>query len=298
MKLIEAIELFLGEYIETTRDSYKYPLYDMRDHIGPVREIDTIKPELIIEYVQTVRKRPSIKSPATYNKYVKTMRVFFNWCIKMQLIESSPALAVKRQRQNKSIDRVKAMTDAVYLRLLDYAKWNPRYYALVLFLGDTGCRCGGAATLQWDDVDFEGQKAFVTEKGKPRRPVFFGDECNKALIRWQLQHTGRDGNYVFQLHGRLLKNNSLGQLFERICNRAGIGQWGPHSLRHRKGHALANDKTPPSLAARVLGHDNIMTTINYYYPDDWESVQHVAEAHHFKSKQDTNIIPLRRKVED
>ena len=293
--LQKILDLFLGEFKETTRRSYQGVLRAMRDFVGPARPVDQVKSEHLIEYMQSVDARPTVKSPATYNKHVKTIRTFFNWCIKAGFVQPpSPALALKLKRQKKTIDRDKAMPEHLYEKLLDYAKWTPRYHALVLFLGDTGCRIGGAANLRWSEVDFTKRSTIVTEKGQPPRPVFFGEHCVKALRRWQEQCTLRDGDYVFQKHGRRMQNDNLGQLFERLCHRADIGQWGPHSLRHRKGHQLADNKVPPTVAARALGHANVMTTLEFYYPEDWVRVQE--EMAKLAHKNDApNVISMERK---
>lgn len=274
LTLERAVELFLREHIPSTAKAYGYTLRGLQDYIGPARPLMQVKPEDVIEYMQMVRERPAIKSPATVNKHIKTIRTFFNWCLKSGLMTgSNPAMGLKRQRQKKMVDREKAMPDAVYDEVLAYAKWTPRYLALVLFLGDTGCRIGGAAGLRWADIDFETRMAIVTEKGEKTRPVFFGVETAEALRRWREQHTGRRGDYVFQQDGKQMTNGSLGQLFERICRRAVGKGWGPHSLRHRKGHQLADHHVAPSLAAKALGHSSPVTTMEYYYPEDWERVQ-------------------------
>lgn len=296
MKLADAINLFLGEHIETTRRSYEYVLADMRDFVGPARSITDVQPYLLIEYAQNVRQRESVQSDATYNKYIKTTRVFFNWCVRAKLVEESPAQSLKLVRRPKLIERKKAMPDRLYNKVLEYARWNARYHALVLFLGDTGCRIGGAAGLQWPDVDLDEKTARVTEKGQPPRPVFYGDACRRALIRWQLEHSGKEGQHVFQKEGRRIRNKSLGKLFERICVRAGIGPWGPHSLRHRKGHALADQRTAPTIAAKLLGHSSPVITLRSYYPQDWERVQEEAAKLH--QPEEKPVIKLREKVGD
>lgn len=292
--LQKIIELFLGEYRESTRRSYRSILYRLRDFIGSARPVDQVSSEHLIEYMQSVDARPTVTSPATYNKHVKTIRTFFNWCIRAGFIQPpGPARVLKIKRQQKAIGREKAMPEHLYERLLDFAKWSPRYHALVLFLGDTGCRIGGAAGLRWSHIDFDQHAAIVEEKGKAPRPVFFGTDCAKALRRWQTQCTYRDGDYVFSQHGHRLTNDSLGQLFKRICQRSGIGTWGPHSLRHRKGHQLADSKVAPSLAAKALGHERIITTLEYYYPEDWVRVQ--KEMDKLAHKNDPgNIIPIER----
>lgn len=299
MLLSQAVDLFLGQQTHSTRNSYKYTLFAMRDYVGPARPLEAVAPEHLLEYMQTVRERPGVHSPATINKYVKTIRVFFNWCVKNEFLAKSPAGGVKRVREYKSIPRTKAMPDSTYETLLDYAKWTPRYHALVLFLGDTGCRIGGAAHLRWSDIDLDAHTAMVEEKGKPPRPVFFGEECAQALRRWQTQHTGPRSSFVFQQEGKLMRNDSLGHLFERLCHRAGIGQWGPHSLRHRKGHQLADHRIAPTVAAKALGHENPTITLNYYYPDDWERVRQAVEGLTHDARSDgSKIIRLGGKLED
>jgi hypothetical protein len=41
-------------------------------------------------------------------------------------------------------------------------------------------------------------------------------------------------------------------------------------LRHRKGYQFADGRIAPSVAKTALGHENVLTTLQHYYPDDWE----------------------------
>jgi integrase len=276
MILKDAIVFFLGEQIKTTAESYRYVLNAFRDFVGPARDLDLIRADALLEYMQTVYKRPTVKSPATINKHIKTLRTFFNWCVKMEFLESSPAKGLKYRRQDDFIPRQKALPDYLYDTLIDYSKWDARALALMLFLGDTGCRVGGAAGLRWNEIDFEQRMAFVVEKGKPKREVFFGEECLKALLRWREKHPMIEGDYVFSAKGGRIKNGNLAQYFRRTCINAGVGSRGPHSLRHRKGHQLADARVPPPVAARALG-DTIEIMMKYYYPDDLERVQNALD---------------------
>lgn len=275
----EAVRLFLNEQIASTRKSYLYDLNAMRDFVGASRKLSDIRPEHLIEFGQKVRSRPTVRSPATYNKFVKTVRTFFNWWIRVSDHPGkSPALALKRLRQTTTVSREKAMPEALYRQLLDFAKWDRRTYALVLFLGDAGNRIGGAAGLRWSDIDLHNRRAIVVEKGQPARPVFFREECGRALMRWhQEQSARRRGDYVFSEDGRLIKNDNLGQFFRRACIRSGIGSWGPHSLRHRKGYQLADARVSPTIAAQLLGHSDVKMTLENYYPDDWDRVRQAVE---------------------
>lgn len=293
LSLKSAVDLWLGEQIPTTRKSYFYNLRDLRAYVGDERPLNDITGEDMIRFSQHYRNKSGIKSAHTYNKCVKTVRTFFNWCIKSDLMSPpSPALAIKRLTTSQKIPRDKAMPHEAYLQLLDFCKWDKRGYALVLFLGDTGCRVGGAAGLRWADIQFNDEIATVTEKGKVERFVFFGHECSIALLRWQQeQRLKRRGEFVFSRSGLQMKSDSLGQFFEKLCHRAGIGQWGPHSLRHRKGHQLADGKIAPTVAATVLGHADVNTTLNHYYPKDLTRAQDAVKELSFKRTQLSPIIP-------
>lgn len=293
LTLIDAINLFLGEQIETTRKSYYYNLRDMRAYLGDQRPLNDISAEDMIRFSQFYRNKSGVNSPATYNKCVKTVRTFFNWSIKSKLLEPpSPALAIKRISQSQMVPRDKAMPDEAYVQLLDASKWDKRAFALVLFLGDTGCRIGGAAGLRWGDIQFTEEVAVVQEKGTPERFVFFGHECSIALLRWQQeQKARRRGEFVFSRNGIRMNNDSLGQYFEKLCHRAHIGQFGAHSLRHRKGHQMADNKVAPTVAQTVLGHADVNTTLKHYYPKDMTRAQEVVKELAFKRLHMSPIQP-------
>lgn len=279
MQLNEAVQLFLGEYKPSTQKSYKYCLRDIMRYLSPERPLHTIEAVDLVRYSQLIKEKTNpltgeLVTPATYNKYLKTLRTFFNWCVKMGLIGESPAGAMRREKLSKMVPREKAMPEPKFARLLDYWSAHPREEALIRFLADTGCRIGGAAGVRVSDLDLKNLKAYVTEKGATEpRPVWYGVECRRALSQWLLENPRPADAYVFSSKGDRITNDSLGQFFRRLCERARIGSYGPHSLRHRKGHQFADRRTPPSIAAQALGHSDVNITLTNYYPADWERVE-------------------------
>ncbi len=280
MTLSRAINLFLGDQNPETKRSYQYVLRYLEEytHVIGLYLVSEVRPDHLIELIQKVVARPSVKSTATVNKYIKTTKVFFNWCIKVGFIlPPSPANAIKRKKEPMAVSRQKAMPDEIYLKIVDCVKWDIRAYALVLFLGDSGDRIGGAAHLRWKDLDLNKRSALVTEKGQDPRYVYFRPECCTALLRWKLKQDKDEEAFVFSKAGEFLSNDALGQYFTRWCHKAGVGNWGPHSLRHRLGYQMADKRIAPSTAAMVLGHTNVTTTLKNYYPRDWERAQQVVD---------------------
>lgn len=288
--LSQGIDLFLNERIETTRKSYQYILVDLLNYLPEGILIEDVDPEMLVKYIHLVRSRPTVKSPATVNKAIKTLKVCFNWFVKMQWISSSPASVLVTRKTNIS-QRQKAMTDEEYLKLLEVCEASIKAYpntisnyrtlALMLFLGDTGARARGCATLRLEDIDLDEKRALVTEKGDKTRFVWFGERCAAAIEiylkkrqEW-LDEMGYEleGSYIFSPHGVLMENCNIGRIVRRLCKRAGIRSLGSHSLRHRKGVQLGDSKIAPSVAATALGHTLSSITLEYYYPKDTERAE-------------------------
>lgn len=275
MELEKTIELFLGEFIPTTRTSYTFPLRLMCGWIGATKDLAAVKPEMLIEYFQMVIT-PRNYAAATHHKHVKTIKTFFNWCVKMELLDKSPAKVIKNKRLRTAIGREKAMTDAELRALLEVTKHKPRDYALILFLADTGCRAGGVAGLRMEDMDWSTLTAKVTEKGNKERKVAFGDACAKAIRGWlgfRSQRYKITGVYVFTRNGEKMSARNVSLMIRRSCKVAGIRVRSAHSLRHRKGHQLSDAGISPSVGAIVLGHEDPKITLEHYYRKDWDSAE-------------------------
>lgn len=277
MQLQKAVTLFIGGYGPGTRQAYTGPLIQMCDWVGPSRRVAEVTPAILIEYFQT-RVTSRGLAPATVQKHAKTIKTFFNWAARIELVRRSPAFAIRARRPPRAIGRDKAMTDAelaAILQVLRY-KFIPRDYALVLFLADTGCRRSGAANLRWQDVDFATLTATVTEKGGHTRKVAFSQACARAISKWLFFRSARfkiRDTCIFSLNGLPMQPENVSLIIRRACKRAGVRVRSAHSLRHRKGHQFADARIAPSIAATALGHSDPLITVTYYYPTDWETAE-------------------------
>lgn len=268
------LDVFIGQYDnQRTRKAYSDSLVPMVNAIGGGRPISHITSLDLMTYA--ARLRSHNYAPATINKHIKAIKVLFNWAVKSGLIAGSPASAVKTSRPPKNVERDRAMHEDELEKILEYAKHvTPRTYALILFLADTGCRAGGASNLRLGHLDLPTCRAVVTEKGNKTRPVFYGDLCAAAIRRWlALQGLSSAESYVFGMKGEQSSPVALSQAVRRACKLMGVRSLGSHSLRHRKGHQLADERIAPTVAALVLGHENVNTTLNSYYPMDYSRAE-------------------------
>lgn len=275
--LERAITLYLNDHKPTTRKTYKSSLNPMMQYIGPARPLTSVATDLLMEYTHALKAKNL--SPASINTHIRNTRAFFNWCVRIGWIDKSPAIAMKYIKAPKAIDRDKAMTDEHYNQLLDFAKWDPHAYAIVLFFGDTGCRRGAVAKLQWSHINLDDRSALLSEKGDKPHVVFFGAECATAMGTWyKTQKRVDEGNHVFTKNGQPLKNaQNVSAWFRRLCRRASLPEYGPHSVRHRLGFHLGDADVNPNIGAEVFGHSDPSTTMAFYYPKDAQRAREAIE---------------------
>lgn len=285
MRLDKAIQLFLGEHKPSTAASYRHELKLLAEFVGPARPVDQVAPEQLLEHIQHLRAR-GLKQ-TTVNKHTKTIKSFFNWMVRLEFVAKSPAYAIKVKKLDRRVSPEKAMTDSELTAILYYVQGKPRDIALIRFIADTGCRAGGAATLKIADLDLANRSAVVTEKGDKTRPVFYGQATADALRYWLAVKSSRSGQYVFRVFAgdKPLDVHNIAQVIRRACDLAGVRSLGPHSLRHRKGHQMADARIAASVAATVLGHSDVNTTLTHYYPADYDRAREVVEALSMPSEQ-------------
>lgn len=294
MNLQRAIDLFLDQYKPSTRESFQYPLKYMQDFLGPGRPVDAIRPDMLVEYANTLNHRDY--APATIRKHIKAIKTFFNWLVRIDALTKTPAHAIKQKTVSQTIDRDKAMTERELNTILDYVRYKPRDHALILFLADTGCRAGGAANLTIDDIDLERCTARVTEKGEKTRPVIYGNDCARAIRIWLIKRPATAGRYVFSRKHNPISAAQVSKIVRRACKKVGVRSLGSHSLRHRKGHQLADNRVAPSVAATAMGHSDPLVTLRHYYPQDWERAEDaLRELTIQRTRKPDNVIKMGKK---
>lgn len=299
MKLMNAVKLFLHTYDNPhTKKTYRRTVGDFAKFVGENRPVASLSYDHVMEFDDDLKTRGY--APATLNQRRKNMKTFLAWLIDMRYIDTNLGRIIKTKRQPRRISRDKAMSDDEFRLLHDYfereanrqyhnlgkrKRWNHiRNYAQFLFIADTGCRIGGSASLIHDKLDLLKREALLIEKGEKPHRVTFGHATVIALRRWLLARPICDHDHVFVVQSpksteiNPIHPDTISEEMRRACARlreegVKIRTLSGHSLRHRKGHQLADAGVQPTIAATALGHESVMTTLEHYYPDDWETAR-------------------------
>ena len=75
----------------------------------------------------------------------------------------------------------------------------------------------------------------------------------------------RDHGLIFASEtGAPLDPENFSRTFAKLCNRAGLGHWHPHELRHSGASLMLAQGTPLHVVSEILGHASITITKDVY----------------------------------
>jgi integrase len=163
---------------------------------------------------------------------------------------------------------------------------NEVLYVLML---STGLRRGEALGLRWTDVDLDAgvllvQRQLKREGGKlvtadtktarsrrsvdlpaPTVAALKAHRARQAEERLALGPGWQESRHVFTTSiGTPIDPRNLYREFRLICERAGLGRWHPHELRHSAASLMLAQGVKLHVVSEVLGHSSIRMTADVY----------------------------------
>ena len=172
--------------------------------------------------------------------------------------------------------------------LLEAAKGHPLEAAFVLGL-TCGLRPGELLGLKWEDVDLDqgvlrvsravrrvggtaqlGPTKTASSRRQLRLPAVTGDALRQHRARQLARQDvmgeqGADLDLVFPTsRGTLLDPANLRRALATVTEKAGLGRWHPHELRHSAASLLSAAGVPLEEVADVLGHASTRVTSATY----------------------------------
>ncbi|PEA09510.1 site-specific integrase [Bacillus cereus] len=166
-----------------------------------------------------------------------------------------------------------------------------KYYSLFMFLSRTGLRIGECLALQWDDIEFEKKRVYISKtlvSTQRNQSIQFGPPKNKSSIRTltldnstlvllkklkieQAKNTLRNGkyykdyNFVFtnEDNSCMLRAPTL-DFLKKTCNTGGFEYITLHGFRHTHAVHLLQSGANIKYVSERLGHSTINMTANVY----------------------------------
>lgn len=221
------------------------------------------------------------------------LRKYFAWCLSVKKISSnqlhSRINAVKfyyeqvlgREdfyaeipRPKKPLVLPKVLGEETVMKLLD-AAGNPKHKLLLSLGYGMGLRVSEICALRITDIDSDRMQVLIAAaKGKKDRYVNLPASILTALREYYLNYKPKQ--YLFEgQFGDKYSIRSAQEVFKQCLRRAGINKnVGIHSLRHSFATHLLEAGTDISLIQKLLGHNDIKTTLIYTHVSN-KTVTHI-----------------------
>ena len=203
------------------------------------------------------------------NRKMSTLRTFYKYCLRENLMEKSPMTGVKALKQPKSLVKFVTETDINKVSFGDEADFaTVRDHLLFEMLYQTGMRQAELRGLTDGDVDKMGMQVKIHGKRNKDRIIPLSREMIVLIDQYK---TLRDATFTVKADRLLLNDkgeemspsyvyNKVHHMLEGVTT---LKQKSPHVLRHTFATHLLDEGASLVAIQKLLGHEDLATTQIY-----------------------------------
>lgn len=253
------------EYSDNTINSYKKDLTEFLI-FSKNKDIKTIDYNYIRTYLEYLYNKEYRAS--SINRHISSLKSFFKYLTKMEVISSNPMLLVSNSKQEKKLPNFINYNDLDILFSIP-DKNTPlglRNLLILELLYSSGVRVSELVSIKIDDIDFNYNRIVIKGKGNKERIVLFGDKCNKLLNEYlsnsrPILLKGDCEYLLINKNGTKITDRAIRMIIDDIVSKSCLKlKISPHTLRHTFATHLLNEGADLKMVQQLLGHSSISTT--------------------------------------
>lgn len=216
-----------------------------------------IKKEDIETFINKLLQENYTKKSAS--RKLNSIRTFFRYLKNEGIIEQNPSLDVSHPKYSQAPPRIFSKLE--YRALRDMGKEDPRTYALIEVLLQTGIKIGELANLHLSDMENDNLRIRTYGKN-PERRVPLNKAAKKAIAEYlKLRGNSTQDDHLFITrtgHALLIRN--IRQIIARCFREVGIENATVNDLRNTFiAYQLINGASVEYIA-RIVGHRRLSST--------------------------------------
>ena len=235
-----------------------------------IEKVDRMAIRKYMSFLHRKNKKSSIA------RKISTLRSFFKYLIREQVIPSNPAKSVSSPKVEKTLPTTLTVDEA--FRLMESPRSIPekssemskqngvRDRAILELLYSSGLRVSELVGLNLNQLDSDLGIVRVMGKGRKERIVPVGVKAIDALKAYLEGRGGLTGDgpiFINHTGGRLTAR-TVGRLIKKYARHSGIfRKVSPHSLRHTFATHLLDAGADIREIQEMLGHSSLSTTQRY-----------------------------------
>lgn len=209
-------------------------------------------------------------TPKSVSRKLNSTKTFFRFLKVQEYITDDPATVVAHPKYETKPPRI--LTPIEYRAMRDACRDDPRIYAIVEVLLQTGIRISELANLRVEDARFgeeqkEGTLYTRPQEGRPERTIPLNRAAETAVKRYlevrpKIGKNGSQHLFITKTGKPLLVRN-IRTAIDRYFRKAGIAGAKVNDLRHTwVAHHLAQGVSM-ILVSKLAGHKRLSTTERY-----------------------------------
>lgn len=236
---------------------------DFCEGVAPQVSLADVEPKWVRKWVMSLKAEGL--NATSINRKISTVRGFYKWMLKKDMILRSPAQGLKNLRKPRHLPEF--VTEDKMAGILDDdssfadAKCGERDRLILELFYDTGIRESELIDLTCGDVDLARRTITVHGKGGKTRMV----PVSEALCQRLAAIMTEPGEPLFKTgKGCKMYPRLVYRIVHRHLEKANVvSQSSPHTLRHSFATAMLNNGAPIEAIKELLGHANLTATQIY-----------------------------------
>ncbi|MCD6556760.1 MAG: tyrosine-type recombinase/integrase [Bacteroidales bacterium] len=230
-------------------------------------------------------------SAKSINRKLSTLRSFYNFLLRENLIDSNPILKITRLKTEKKLPEF--ISDKKMELLLDSPVFSDdfegvRNHLIIEMLYGTGMRRAELINLSVKDIDLNKQNVKVTGKRNKQRiipfPVNLSELINKYLMLRKEINTENEFLFLTKTGKKIYPNLVYRTVNKFISFISTQKKKSPHTLRHTYATSLLNNGADINAVKELLGHASLSAT-QIYTHNTFEKLNRIYKQAHPRAKK-------------
>jgi site-specific recombinase XerD len=237
-----------------------------------VEELEEINTEMIRNFFYHGRIEKKWQAN-TFLIYHKSLKSFFEWCVKEKLLTTSPLIDIDKPKLDKKIppkltkQQAMKILEVAYNYPYKYRFLRARNHAILSTFIFSGVRKQELINLNYTDIDLQNLSLFVRQgKGGKDRiiPICYtlADSLQRYLTERKRLKRTCPGFFTSLFKNMGLTINGLNKMFKEIVPATGL-KFSPHKLRHTFATLMLEGGADIFSVSKMMGHSDIKTTTIY-----------------------------------